>query len=121
MRYGVDVSEQVQIEVDVGPGAPPLAGASLTFIAESEPELRAILERFGGAEMFSLAPSVALQVRYGIPVTVDGEPTGARMTLYVRTEAVSPADVLAIKVEAEARAGDRHEMLAAGLLVGGGR
>lgn len=82
MKYAIEVSDEVQFEVDVPPNMPAPTEVSVSFEAETAMGVRDLIAKLGGSRRFSLNPTSPLQVRYGVPVTRDGERVG-RATLHV--------------------------------------
>jgi hypothetical protein len=76
-KYGVQISDDVQVELDVAPNAPPLTRVVLEW--EVAPgEASETLVRLGGREKFYDIGGYAFG-RYNVPLTRDGEQVGKAM------------------------------------------
>lgn len=73
-KYGVEITDEVSVELDVAPGAPALRRAVLEWEVP-ESELSEMLERFGGLEAFAQTAR-GVWVRLRVPLTRDGEQVG---------------------------------------------
>lgn len=73
-KYGVQISDDVQVELDVAPNAPPLTRVALEWEVPPE-EGDATLAKLGGRGKFhELGEGVF--GRYNLPLTRDGERVG---------------------------------------------
>jgi hypothetical protein len=90
MKYGVEITDEFAVELDVPPNAPPVSSVTLTFDV-AEDEFAAALEQLGGARQFMLNPSNSYQMRVGVPLTREGEKAG-RATVILRLPAVEEAE-----------------------------
>lgn len=67
----VEVTDEFTIQVDVPPGVRP-SGMTFDFVGRSDPELRRLVALLG-YEPLTMDPTKRLHVRWGVPVTCDGE------------------------------------------------
>lgn len=73
-KYTLDITDEVQVEVDVAPDAPPLTRVACDWeVAPSQ--VAETLEAFGGAKHFS-AMGANHYVRVKVPLRRDGELVG---------------------------------------------
>lgn len=102
MKYGIEVTDEFAVEVDLPPNAPGLASVGLTFDATSD-TLRKVLAGLGGIGAFHLDPTSTVVTRYALPLTRDGEKVGfAQIYVHLRDqEVVAPTFPAIVALKAE--------------------
>lgn len=115
MKYGVDVTDEFAVEVDLPPGAPVPMSVDLDFAAHTEDELRRLIPMLG-IDAARMDPTRNIHSRYGLPVTRDGEEVArCTVTLWLKGELIEPLPkppipvVTQIRDEARAKAAREPE------------
>lgn len=83
-QYQVVVSDDMQVEVDVPPGSPALRTVELSYEAHTPEQLRELVDALAFDPM-EMDPHRALQSRYALPLTRDGDEVGsASVSIWLR-------------------------------------
>jgi len=75
-KYAVEISEDVQVEIDVSPGAGPLSSVTLGWETSDANEFVRATQMLG-FDLDEMNPANADFYRFGLPLTSDGEWVGA--------------------------------------------
>lgn len=75
MQAQLQVTEEFAVQVDLPPGSPPVASVTLRFVVDTGEQLREAIDTLG-FERQHLNPTQRVQIRFGLPVTVNGEEVG---------------------------------------------